>query len=319
MTHLAKWFLYATVGGLVLLTGGVLLGQADPAAAQCGTSASSCKNCHETRGAMPVSSQGEWHTAHAFGDFCEFCHAGNVQAAAQEEAHVGMVAPLEDVQASCQGCHPTDFADRAQKYGAALGIEVGAGGSPALRGGSPSGPASGATSVSAPLGGEEIDFNLLYAEATAAPPLVSNWGNLILALMTLGTASAFLGTVWSWEGWGRTAAAWIDLHVAPIPRAVAAAATRSDGSAPLTQALADQQPGQVQALLDRKPELRSLLPKLMRLSPDTLAALDTILADLDRGSEILTAIGRVDGEVISALRQIGDRDRNLLLALVKGL
>jgi hypothetical protein len=173
--------------------------------------------------------------------------------------------------------------------------------------------------VNAPLGGEKIDFNLLYAEAMANPPLVSNWGNLILVLLILGTAAAFLGTVWSWEGWGRTAAGWIERNVAPVPRALAAAAERSDGSVALDQALANHDTGQIGALLDRKPELRGLLPKLMNLSPDTLAALDTILADPDRGAEILTAIGRVDGEVIATLRQIGDRDRNLLLALVKGI
>ena len=33
---------------------------------------------------MPVANNGDWHKVHAFGDFCEFCHAGNVQATAGE-------------------------------------------------------------------------------------------------------------------------------------------------------------------------------------------------------------------------------------------
>ncbi len=322
MKHPDKWFSYAILGGLLLIVGSMLLWPAEPAAAQCGTSASSCKNCHETQGKLPVSNNGAWHSAHAFGDFCEFCHAGNVQAAGQAEAHVGMVAPLGDVKASCQGCHPDDYAELAQAYGSTLGIEVGSGGGDSGSGGEDSGSgggtAVGATGISAPLGGEEIDFNLLYAEATARPPLVSNWGNLILILMTAGAVMAFAVTAWSWEGWGQKVAAWIDTNVTPIPRAVSAASQR-DGSSLLDQALAAENSGQVQALLDQKPELRRLLPQLMKLPPETLAALETIVANPERGSDILVAVSRVDTEVITTLRQIGERDRNLLLALVKGI
>ncbi|HIC90071.1 MAG TPA: hypothetical protein EYP04_11815 [Anaerolineae bacterium] len=90
------------VWGLVYL----LAVSGTPTSAQCGSSASSCKNCHEIQGQDPVNDKGEWHTAHAFGDFCEFCHAGNVQAKTIDQAHAGMVDPLEDVQAGCQSCHP---------------------------------------------------------------------------------------------------------------------------------------------------------------------------------------------------------------------
>ncbi|RME42806.1 MAG: hypothetical protein D6791_16890, partial [Chloroflexi bacterium] len=96
--------------------------------AQCGSSVSSCKNCHEVQGQDPVNDKGEWHTAHAFGDFCEFCHAGNVQAQDKAAAHQGLVDPFSDVKAGCQSCHPDDYMDRAQKYAAALGVELGAGG-----------------------------------------------------------------------------------------------------------------------------------------------------------------------------------------------
>ena len=95
-----------------------------PAQAQCGSSISNCKQCHEVKKEAPVNTKGEWHTAHAFGDFCEFCHAGNVKGKDKASAHEGLVAPLADVKAGCQSCHPSDFNDRAQKYATALGVTV---------------------------------------------------------------------------------------------------------------------------------------------------------------------------------------------------
>ena len=72
----------------------VILAWPRQADAQCGSSASSCKNCHEVQGEYPVNASGDWHISHAFGDFCEFCHAGNVQATEMEAAHTGMVLSL---------------------------------------------------------------------------------------------------------------------------------------------------------------------------------------------------------------------------------
>lgn len=324
MNHTDKWFLTALIAALILLFGAMMFVSAQPVAAQCGTSASSCKNCHETQGKMSVANNGDWHKAHAFGDFCEFCHAGNVQATVQDEAHVGMVPPLGDVKASCQGCHPNDFDQLAQTYASTLGVSL-TGGSGADSGGSAtpstgsndSDACAGGTSVSAPLGGEAIDFNLLYAQATTPPPLISNWGNIILVLLILGVAAAFFVTAWSWENWGQTVAGWINHNIAPIPQAVTAAAGRSDSSLALSQALAADNPAQVQTLLAQKPELRGLLPKLMNLSPETLAALDTILSNPQRGSDLLQAVSQVDTEVITTLRQLGAKDWGLLKALFK--
>lgn len=316
MKHADKWFLYAMIGGVILLLGVMMVVSAQPVSAQCGTSASSCKNCHETQGKLSVANNGDWHKAHAFGDFCEFCHAGNVQATAQDEAHIGMVAPLGDVKASCQGCHPDDYDPLAQIYASALGVDLLAGGGSANppADSAPGGDSScttGTTAVSAPLGGEEIDFNLLYAEATTPPPLISNWGNVILALMILGIVGAFFVTAWSWENWGQTVAGWINNNVNPIPQAIAAAAVRSEGG------LAVADPAQMEALLAQKPELQKLLPRLVKLPPETLTALDTLLSNPERGSEILTAISQVDTEVIATLRQLGAKDWGLLKALFK--
>lgn len=321
MKHADKWFLYLMIGGTLLLIGAVMMVYPRPAAAQCGTAASSCKNCHETQGKLSVANNGDWHKAHAFGDFCEFCHAGNVQATVQEEAHTGMVAPLGDVKASCQGCHPGDYDQLAQTYAATLGVDLtaaggGTGGNNSATPPAGSGDSNGcASAVSAPLGGEQIDYNLLYAEAAAGTPLVSNWGNVILLLLILGTALAFFVTAWSWENWGQKAAGWINRNVAPIPQAVAAATARSEGGV----ALSGDNASQVQTLLAEKPELRGLLPKLLTLPSETLAALDTLLANPERGSDLLQALSKVDAEVINSLRQLGAKDRNLLMALLKGM
>ena len=130
------------IGVLLTLTATIWLAFAPPAKAQCGSQASSCKNCHEVQGELSVNNDGtSWHEAHAFGDFCYICHAGNQQATDKAEAHTGMVPPLSDVKASCQQCHVADLDERAQVYATTLGIEVGAGG-----GASTTGTSSGDTS-----------------------------------------------------------------------------------------------------------------------------------------------------------------------------
>jgi len=106
--------------------------------AQCGSQASSCKNCHEVKGEDPVNAKGDWHISHAFGDFCEFCHAGNVQATDKAAAHEGLVEPLGDVQTNCATCHADDLETRAEKYAAVLGVTVGTGGSNTSSGGTDS-------------------------------------------------------------------------------------------------------------------------------------------------------------------------------------
>jgi len=103
-----------------------LLWPTPAAEAQCGSQASSCKSCHEVQGEDPVNNDGtDWHESHAFGDFCEFCHAGNVQAPEEAEAHVGMVPPLSDVEAGCASCHPDNLMEMAEVYAVTLGVSMG--------------------------------------------------------------------------------------------------------------------------------------------------------------------------------------------------
>ena len=124
-----KKFLLSQPSGvliLLILVSGMWLLTSSPVAAQCGSQASSCKNCHEVQAQLPVNTDGTgWHESHAFGDFCYICHAGNQQAMEIEEAHAGMVPPMEDVNASCQMCHAADLTERAQVYAAILNVELG--------------------------------------------------------------------------------------------------------------------------------------------------------------------------------------------------
>ena len=122
---------FLITGGSVLLAITLYLMTATPVKAQCGSQASSCKNCHEVQAQLPVNSDGTgWHQSHAFGDFCYICHAGNNQAKEKAAAHEGMVEPLSDVQASCQQCHAADLQERARVYASILNVSLG-NGSPA--------------------------------------------------------------------------------------------------------------------------------------------------------------------------------------------
>jgi len=121
---LSKLLFFA--GILMVVAVGIALLTVQPVKAQCGSQASSCKNCHETQAEMSVNADGtNWHQSHAFGDFCYICHAGNNQATDKAAAHEGMVAPLADVKASCQQCHVADLQERAQVYATTLGVEIG--------------------------------------------------------------------------------------------------------------------------------------------------------------------------------------------------
>ncbi|KAF0108123.1 MAG: hypothetical protein FD146_1137 [Anaerolineaceae bacterium] len=177
------------IGVLLVITTGIWLASAQPASAQCGSSASSCKNCHEVQGEMPVNNDGTaWHQSHAFGDFCYICHAGNNQATDKAEAHTGMVPPLSDIKASCQQCHPDDLEASAQLYATALGVEIGSGTAPATTG--PAATAApddtaGSVPVTTVLDVNDpnlVDYAQRYDEIVLGKRPV-NWGNVILIAM----------------------------------------------------------------------------------------------------------------------------------------
>ena len=193
--HQKRTSLFFIFGGLVLLLGsGLWLVTATPAKAQCGSQASSCKNCHEVQGQMAVNSDGKaWHQSHAFGDFCYICHAGNQQATDKAAAHTGMVAPMSDVKASCQQCHAADLEARAQVYATTLGITLGGGGSAATQAPvseTPAGAVEQPVSTQiAPASAEInyddpnlVDYTARYNEIVLGQKSV-NWGDVILVVM----------------------------------------------------------------------------------------------------------------------------------------
>jgi hypothetical protein len=297
---------------LLLIMGCLTLGAAlllfpRPAAAQCGSSVSSCKNCHEVQGQDPVNTKGAWHQQHAFGDFCEFCHAGNVKAKDKAGAHAGMVEPLADVKGSCQSCHPSDYLDRAKKYADALGKTIGTGATPS--GGTPA--ATGAVTTTAttnapcgpaaPTSGQVIDLNQIYAAGpNPAPP--TNVGNLILIGLIGATALVLLGLVWHYEN--------------PLPRLVVS--MRSLLATPvLTATTPEGVTLQVPAEIARRPEFGALERALASSDPATARAVTQLLADRENGPKILKALSHLDLQTLAALGESDQKALATLLALAR--
>ncbi len=204
MKHKRIPFLFITAGTVIVIAIGLFLATATPVSAQCGSQASSCKNCHEVQGQDPVNSDGTgWHQSHAFGDFCYICHAGNQQATDKDAAHQGMEDPLSDIKAACQQCHVADLDARAQVYASALGVEIGSGSAAPASGASDAAPASteaapvAATSSTSGQSCNDIvvddpnavDYAQNYDEIVLGKKPV-NWGNSILmgmiGLMVVG-------------------------------------------------------------------------------------------------------------------------------------
>jgi hypothetical protein len=265
------------------------LGAATPVSAQCGSQASSCKNCHEVQGKDPVNTDGtDWHESHAFGDFCYICHGGNNQATDETEAHTGMVSPLSDIQASCMQCHPSDLEKRAQVYATALGVEIGGGddtsstgnpsnsddqstdnsstsddqstGNSSTSGDQSAGSTEAASSI--PAGSELVvddanlvDYNQRYDEIVLGEKPV-NWGNLILigliGLLIVGGG----GFVLYHEGWLSITTTPIE----PVPNGF-------------------------------QKEVVDLLPDLQHLNKKGRQGLRTILQSPDCADELLDALG----------------------------
>jgi len=180
-------FIFLAAGVLLLAVSAFLL--ATPAKAQCGSQASSCKNCHETQAQKPVNNDGTtWHTQHAFGDFCYLCHAGNNQSTDKVAAHTGMLDPLANIVASCKSCHPTDFTAKAQTYASTLGVSLGSGGTSAVA--TPASTSASATPPSAPVAvatavvpaGEMVDYSQRYNEVALGQKPV-NVGNIIILVI----------------------------------------------------------------------------------------------------------------------------------------
>ena len=190
--HYKKTALYFLFAGLsLIIVTSIFLATATPVRAQCGSQASSCKNCHEVQGEMPVNADGAgWHQSHAFGDFCYICHAGNNQAKDKTAAHEGMVDPLSDVKAACQQCHVADLDARAQVYATALGVEIGSGSAkPALGGDSAAVPVS---AESAPSAASDQSCNEIVVDDPNAVNYAQNYDEIVLGKKPINWGNSIL-------------------------------------------------------------------------------------------------------------------------------
>jgi hypothetical protein len=294
--------------GFVLLTGIILLWPSGEAKAQCGSQASSCKNCHEVQAKDPVNADGTgWHQSHAFGDFCYICHAGNNQSMDEATAHTGMVAPLSDVKAACQSCHPGDLMERAQVYATALGVEVGSGAASSVTSpsttmtetvttsggaGSTTG-GEGASSAATELAtgsGEIVNYNQQYAETVLGQRTI-NWGNVILVVLIVLVAVG--GGIFVYYN------------------------ERKRRGLPLTgtKPAAAAEAAQLPTIEGYSPDVVALLPKIARLDPRGQLALKRLLENPEDASELLHSLSRLDPELVRQVRSLDSGARAMLMGL----
>jgi hypothetical protein len=298
--------------GFLLLSGIYLVWPSANAKAQCGSQASSCKNCHEVQGKDPVNNDGTgWHQSHAFGDFCYICHAGNNQSMDETTAHTGMVAPLSDVKAACQSCHPNDLMARAEVYAKVLGVTVGEGGgasaAPTAAAGSTmtqtvttTGGGAATTGGQSTTGGgtqlvtgsgEIVNYNQQYAETVLGQRTI-NWGNVILVVLIVLVAVGGGAFVYYNERKRRGL---------PIYAAKLAAPGGKEAELPSVEGYS--------------PEVVALLPKIAQLDPMGLHALKRLLEDPESASELLHSLSRLDPELVRRVRSLDQGTRTLLLGM----
>lgn len=302
-----KFFMIMIAAGLMLVFGtGLWLATAQPVKAQCGSQASSCKNCHEVQGQKSVNSDGTgWHQSHAFGDFCYLCHAGNQQATEKDAAHAGMVPPLQDVKAACQSCHVKDYNDRAKIYADKLGVQVGGGAAagaapaaataeptksaPAAAGSAPAAAQPASTGGAIVVGNQPVvDYTEQYNQSVLGKTTV-NWGNIIVAIMIVvilivGGALVYLNER-KLRGLTGPSGTAIDTEAGPIR-------------------------------LEELPEdVVALLPRLKALNPVGRKALARLLKNPEAASDLLLTLSRLDPALIKQMKGLDREAQALLIAL----
>jgi hypothetical protein len=297
---------------VLVMAGLFLLWPVSKASAQCGSQASSCKNCHETQAQKPVNNDGTgWHVSHAFGDFCYICHAGNNQSMDKATAHTGMVAPMSDVKAACQSCHPGDLMERAQVYATKLGVTVdvtGSGAAPTVAAGAtitqtttagqttnqtggpsvmPASPGLVGTSGN----GNVVDYSQQYNQAVLGQRSI-NWGNVIVGILIVVVAVGGGAFVF----WNERRLRGLSLSKTPGKTGRIAAE-----EAPVVEGYSS--------------EVTTLLPMLAQLNPVGLHSLKRLLANPEEANELLHGLSRLDPELIERFRSLDRDSRAVLLAL----
>ena len=299
MPHPRIRYLIPILLGALLIAGFFLLSTPTLTSAQCGSQASSCKNCHETQGADPVNNDGTaWHTQHAQIDACVSCHAGNPQSTDKTMSHTGMVPWNSDVKAGCASCHPDDYTQLAQEYATTLGVSLGAAGT------SPTTVAPEPTSVTtptmetAPTGGGivisqpgTIDYVQQYQQTVLGEHPI-NWGNVIVVLMILGLLFGGGAFVYWNERRRRGLKGFFSPKAAHAP---------AEGIAPVVEGYSS--------------EVTELLPFIAKLNPVGLHALKRILANPDQANEMLHALSQLDPELVKQVQALDKDSRQMLMAM----
>lgn len=286
--------------GTVIIAGLLIFWPKTSVNAQCGSQASSCKNCHETQAQDPVNGDGtQWHTQHQQIDACVSCHAGNPQSTDKAAAHTGMVAWNSDVKAGCYACHPDDYLEKAQSYATALGVQIDGGGAStsdnAQPTSMPNSPTTTAASAPAMVVAEpgEIDYIQQYDETVLGKRTI-NWGNVIVSVLVIGILLGGGAFVYGNERRLRGLPGFLPFGKA-TPKLVETA------EVPVVEGYAT--------------EVTALLPMLAKLNPQGLHALQRILRNPEQANDMLHALSHIDPELIRRVKALDDDSRALLLAL----
>lgn len=299
MPHPRKSYLLPILLGALLVAGCFLVLTTTRASAQCGSQASSCKNCHETQAQDPVNNDGTaWHTQHAQIDACVSCHAGNPQSTDKTQSHTGMVPWYSDIKAGCASCHPNDYTQLAQEYATTLGATLGAVGT------TPAASTPEPTSVTTPTVGTipsgggivdsepgTIDYVQQYQQTVLGEHPI-NWGNVIVVLMILGLLFGG-GTFVYWnERRLRGLKGFFPTRAPTAPTAMAILHVEGYTS-----------------------EVTALLPLINQLNPVGLHALKRILANPEQANELLHALSHLDPELVKRVQALDKDSRALLMGL----
>ncbi len=300
MPHPRNRYLIPIIVGALLLAGFFILYSATPVNAQCGSQASSCKNCHETQAADPVNNDGTaWHTQHAQIDACVSCHAGNPQSTDKTQAHAGMVPWNEDIKAGCASCHPNDYTTLAQGYATTLGVTLGATGTTPAAAETPTatavttatvGTTSGAGSILVSEPGS-IDYVQQY-QSTVLGEHPVNWGNVIVVLMILGLLFGGGAFVYGNERRRRGLKGFFPARTPKVAAATTIPVVEGYSSA-----------------------VSELLPLISKLNPVGLHALKRILANPEQANELLHALSHLDPELVKRVQTLDKDARALLMGL----
>jgi hypothetical protein len=286
--------------GALLVAGSFLLMSTSQAHAQCGSQASSCKNCHETQNQDPVNNDGTaWHSQHAQIDACVSCHAGNPQSTDETQAHTGMVPWYSDVKAGCASCHPDDYTQLAQEYATTLGVTLGeAGTTPAVM--TPQATSATTSTVETlPSGGGggmvvsspgTIDYVQQY-EQTVLGQHPINWGNVIVGALLVAVVVGGGAFVY----WNERRRRGLKGFFTPK------AAQPAEGVVPVVEGYSS--------------EVTALLPMIAKLNPVGLHALKRILTNPEQANEMLHSLSHLDPELVKRIQALDKDARSLLVAL----